>query len=522
MRLHREADGSKGEILIMWDSRTWADTKVEEGNYSITYKFESIQNSFSWFFTGVYNPYSRSENLECWEEMAAMKELSEGPWVTSGDFNTVRHLEERRWCTRVTNIMTDFSKWIEDLELHDPELFGGKYTWFRGSYHQSAARLDRFLYSMEWEECFKNIKQSTLPRTVSDHSPVLLECGNWEHRQSYFKFENWWLKVDGFKEMVHGWWSGFVVEGCPDYRLSNKLKMLKQKLKEWSKQTFNERTRRKNSLLEELSELDKIQEERELFEDEVLIRATILVELEVLAKQEEASWRQKSRALWLKQRDNNTKFFQRIATARRRYNTIDKLLVKGEETQDPKEIKEAMIEFYSKLYTEPESWRPSFEFRGCPTVSAEENEWLQRPFTEEVLQTIKQCDGDKAPGPDGFTISFFKECWDILKEDLMYTILNFHMRNFFEKSFNATFIPLIPKKPEAMKLKDFRPINLIGVVYKIISKLITERLKIVIGKLVDGHQMAFLKGRQIMDAALLAHEMVDSRVKQKNQASYAS
>ncbi|KAG5631748.1 hypothetical protein H5410_003465 [Solanum commersonii] len=215
---------------------------------------------------------------------------------------------------------------------------------------------------MEWEECFKNIKQSILPRTVSDHNPVLLECGNWEHRQSYFKFENWWLKVDGFKEMVQGWWSGFWVEGCLDYRLSNKQKMLKQK--------------RKNSLLEESSELDKIQEERELFEDEVLIIATILVELEVLAKQEEVSWRQKSRALWLKQGDNNTNFFQRVATAHRRYNTIDKLLVR-----------------------EPESWRPSFEFRGCSTVSAEENKWLQRPFTEEeVLQTIKQCDGDKAPG----------------------------------------------------------------------------------------------------------------------------
>ncbi|KAH0746886.1 hypothetical protein KY285_008543 [Solanum tuberosum] len=112
-----EADGSNGGILIMWDSRTWAGTKVEEGNYSITYKFESIQNSFSWFFIGVYDPLGRSEKLECWEEMAAMKELSEGPWVTSGDFNIVRHMEERRGCTRVTNIMTDFSKWIEDLEI---------------------------------------------------------------------------------------------------------------------------------------------------------------------------------------------------------------------------------------------------------------------------------------------------------------------------------------------------------------------------------------------------------------------
>uniref|UniRef100_A0A0V0GMI2 Putative ovule protein n=1 Tax=Solanum chacoense TaxID=4108 RepID=A0A0V0GMI2_SOLCH len=76
----------------------------------------------------------------------------------------------------------------------------------------------------------------------------------------------------------------------------------------------------------------------------------------------------------------------------------------------------------------------------------------------------------------------------------------------FEKSFNATFIVLIPKKDGAEELKDFRPISLIGGVYKIISKLITERLKSVVGKLIDEHQMAFLKGRQIMDASLLANE----------------
>lgn len=115
-------------------------TKVEEGTYSITYKFESTHNYFSWYFIGVYAPHRRNEKLECWEEMAAMKELCGRLWVTGGDFNTVRHMVERRGCNRVTNVMNDFSRWIEELELHDPCLIGGNFTWFRGSNHQSAAR----------------------------------------------------------------------------------------------------------------------------------------------------------------------------------------------------------------------------------------------------------------------------------------------------------------------------------------------------------------------------------------------
>lgn len=97
---------------------------IEEGNYSITYSFENTQEPFSWSFTGVYAPHTRKEKLECWEKLAAMRGLCEGPWVLGGDFNTARRMEERRGCSRSTNVMVDFSSWIEDLELHDPILIG--------------------------------------------------------------------------------------------------------------------------------------------------------------------------------------------------------------------------------------------------------------------------------------------------------------------------------------------------------------------------------------------------------------
>lgn len=107
-----------------------------------------------------------------------------------GDFNITRCMVERRGCSRTTYFMAKFSRWIEDLELHDPTLIGGKYTWFRGVNQLNNARLDRFLFASEWEENFKKIRQRIMPRVTLDHNPIILECGNWEKRNPYFKFED--------------------------------------------------------------------------------------------------------------------------------------------------------------------------------------------------------------------------------------------------------------------------------------------------------------------------------------------
>ncbi|KAG5575495.1 hypothetical protein H5410_055629 [Solanum commersonii] len=154
-----EAEGSCGGILLLWDSRIWSGTLVETGQYSITYEFVSTQIFFTWYLTGMYAPHTRIEKLICWEELAAVRTVCEGPWITCGDFNTNRTMGERRGGNRISYVMSDFSRWIEEMELHDPHLNGGKFSWFRGINHPSAARLDRFLYSMEWEEKFKNIRQ---------------------------------------------------------------------------------------------------------------------------------------------------------------------------------------------------------------------------------------------------------------------------------------------------------------------------------------------------------------------------
>ena len=155
-------------------------------------------------------------------------------------------------------------------------------------------------------------------------------------------------------------------------------------------------------------------------------------------------------------------------------------------------------------------WKADIGRLQLDQISQQEAENLEIPFSEvEVHSALMEMNGDKAPGPDGFTMAFWQSCWNFTKE-IMEMFKEFHEHSSFLKSLNNTFLVLIPKKGGTEDLGDFRPISLLGGLYKLLAKVLANRLKKVVGKVVSPARNAFVMGRQILDASLIVNEVIDS------------
>uniref|UniRef100_A0A2N9IL89 Reverse transcriptase zinc-binding domain-containing protein n=1 Tax=Fagus sylvatica TaxID=28930 RepID=A0A2N9IL89_FAGSY len=195
---------------------------------------------------------------------------------------------------------------------------------------------------------------------------------------------------------------------------------LKEDLKLWNKQVYGDVGLKRKQLECDLQSFDEKEASSFLTPKEQVSCEACKSELEKLALLEEVSWRQKSRVLWLKEGDNNTKFFHQMANSHRRNNYMERVEVDGAVFEVESEVKAKVIQFYVSLYQEQESWRPTVDGLDFDMIFEEEQTLLERKFDrEEVLQIVKDLQGDKAPGPDGFTMAFFQKCWKILDSVLI-------------------------------------------------------------------------------------------------------
>lgn len=179
---------------------------------------------------------------------------------------------------------------------------------------------------------------------------------------------------------------------------------------------------------------------------------------------------------------------------KRRSNALTGLTVHGSWVEDPEVVKCKVKEYFEgQLKNTPGSF---LRLDGVPfsPISVTQSAALTCSFDmEEIRSVVWNCEGDKSPGTNGFNFRFIKRFWQELKEDIKRVVDDFHRHGVWPKGGNFSFIALIPKVETPLELNDFRPISLIGCMYKIVAKLLANRLRGVLDHVIDGNQTAFIR-----------------------------
>jgi len=141
-----------------------------------------------------------------------------------------------------------------------------------------------------------------------------------------------------------------------------------------------------------------------------------------------------------------------------------------------------------------------FDLHSILTPRGEDLELLVQPFQcEEIDRIIKQMPTDKAPGPDGFNGLFLKKCWPIVKGEFYTLCQDFYLGKLNLESINTSYIILIPKTSSPESVDDYRPISLMNISLKLLTKILADRLQKVITLLIHKNQYGFIKTRTIQD-----------------------
>lgn len=514
----RPSQGASGGLVTIWDVsevEVWSTCSFEHV-LSIHGRFIKTDEEFHLF--NVYAPCEGGARQLLWAALSArLQALRSEKVCVCGDFNVVRCPEERRsmGAHGGATEYEHFNQFIEDNGLIDLPLCGRNFTWFKGD-GRSMSRIDRFLLSEEWCLAWPNCLQVAQLRGLSDHCPLSLSVDeeNWGPRPS--RFLKCWADMPGYKLFVTDKWKSLRVEGWGGYVLKERFKLIKRALKEWHLSHSQNLSVKISSLKDRLAELDSKGEVDELSEGECGEVHDVSATIHSLSRLDNSICWQQSRNKWLREGDANSKFFHSVTSSRRRHNTLCSILVEGVRIEGVEPIRQAVFTHFESHFKSQNEARPSVANLQFRQISLVEGGGLIKPFSvEEVKAAVWDCDSFKSPGPDGVNFGFIKEFWVELKDDIMRFITEFHRNGKLVKGINTTFIVLIPKVDNPQRLNEFRPISLVGSMYKILAKLLANRLRGVLGSVISETQSAFIQNRQILDGILIANEVVNEATKLK-------
>uniref|UniRef100_A0A803P5L3 Reverse transcriptase domain-containing protein n=1 Tax=Cannabis sativa TaxID=3483 RepID=A0A803P5L3_CANSA len=463
-----------GKITIAWNPHRFFVDIVKCTSQLMHLRMSTIEG-FNSFLTVVYASNNRTERHILWKHLCGL--YTDEYWCVMGDLNDILAKEERVGQRVRTYPDSEFLSCVNFCKLEDVKASGNFFTW---SNKQPGAdriysKIDRVMANQAW-----------INKIWKSHSKYETELK-----------AVWSLNISGGKM----------------FQVVCKLKKFKERLKVINREGFCDLLKQLTNAKAELEALQVSLQQQPLAAH--LHQQEKEAREKVIQKQQNYTsfLKQKAKMDWLQDGDMNSALFHACIKHRLRQNRI--LSIENQQgcrITDSSLISDAFLDFYKNLLGTKRSNRKKVErnvINKGPLVSSDQAECLLKEFTEDdIKKAVFSIPGNKSPGPDGFSSSFYQDNWEIIGSEICGAVKSFLESGNILKEINSTIVTLVPKSKCPNSVKDFRPIACCNVIYKIATKLLSSRINDILPSIISQSQGGFIKGRLIGHNILICQDLV--------------
>ena len=375
-----------------------------------------------------------------------------------------------------------------------------EYSWHKSGNINMASRIDFALVSGGLDQNVKEILY--LPSIMSDHRPLylLVEVNYVERGKGYWKFNNSYLQniefVEGMNKEIEA-----TIASCENRHPVDTWEILKSRIKKYTVGFARTVVSEQNIVIGNLSEkLNEYFSKLPLDKRETELMEKTQKDLDEKMMEKAKAMLFRSKARWHELGEKSTKYFFSLEKARYNAKTCFKLLdQEGLEICDSQKILEAQRKYYQKLYEEDTD--VEFTMQNIYDIKVKEEKRLiqeEQITMEEVEEAIKCMNNNKTPGEDGISVDFYKVFWSRIKVLFMSMINENFERKMLHESARKGILNLIPKpNKDSRCIKNLRPITLLNTDYKIIEKVIANKMIPSLEDIINKDQRGFMQNRRI-------------------------
>ncbi|XP_021971684.1 uncharacterized protein LOC110866841 [Helianthus annuus] len=267
-----DASGRSGGLINMWNPKIFRKISADsDSNYLLTSGF-LVEDGSQLNVLNVYAPQNVVAKRNLWGKLKAIINGTQGMWIVLGDFNAVRCTEERKNSRFNITCASDFNSFIDEADLQEYFMRGSRFTHVAvNNGNVKLSKIDRVLVCQNFFNRWPLACLRSLPREMSDHTPLLLTLVDSNFGYKPFRWFNSWLEREGCQEVVIKAYSDCSVKGRPDVVITTKLKCVKEAIRKWWSVAIKKEGEELENYKNEIQKLETIMEERDLEEDEVWV-----------------------------------------------------------------------------------------------------------------------------------------------------------------------------------------------------------------------------------------------------------